>query len=113
MSRLPRPIDYSEREVPIHDPRPPVRLVNREGRPITLTTQQKNALYRQAKAIRETLPDRLVSRNETHHTEGRAIQKMLGSEFKAHGQIKYMKECMKAIGADARDYDIERQRRRR
>jgi hypothetical protein len=97
----------------MHDPRPPLRIVNRRGDPITLTTQQKNALYRQAKAIRESLPDRLVSRNETHHTEGRAIQKMLGSEFKAHGQIEYMKKCMKAIGADSKDYDTERLRRRR
>lgn len=93
--------------------RGPPRIVNRHGTPITLSTKQKNAFYRQAKSIRETLPDRMVSRNETHHTEGHAIKKMIGSEFKAHGQIKYMKECMKAIGADPRDYDAERLRRRR
>jgi hypothetical protein len=95
------------------EPRRGPQVVNRHGDPIKLTTQQKNALYRQAKAIRETLPDRLVSRNETHHTEGHAIRKMLGSEFKAHGQIEYMKKCMKAIGADSKDYDTERLRRRR
>jgi len=106
-------IDYSEREVPVHDPRPPVRVVNRHGEPIKLTAWQKNSLYRQAKAIKERLPDRLVSRSETHHTEGHAIKKMLGSEFKEHGRIIHMVKCMKAIGADAKDYDTEQLRRRR
>lgn len=107
------PIDYSEREEPIHDPRPPLRVVNKHGEQIKLTVQQQNALYRQAKEIRAQLPDRLVSKNDTHKTEGYAIKKMLGSEFKEHGRIEYMKKAMKAINADPKDYDTERMRRRR
>ncbi len=106
-------IDYSERLEPMHDPRPQTKIVNRDGREIKLTVQQQNALYRQAKEIRSKLPDQLVSKNDTHKTEGDAIKKMLGSEFKQHGNIEYMKKAMKAIGADPRDYDTERMRRRR
>lgn len=87
-------------------------IVNRHGEPIQLTTQQKNALYRQAKRIKETLPDCLCTRRETHQSKGRAVQKMLHSEFRAHPKMEYMKKCMTAIGADPRECNPNNYRRR-
>lgn len=87
-------------------------VVNRHGEPVKLSTYQKNALYRQAKAIREDMQDRMCTRYETHRTDERTVRKMSESEFARHDKMKYYNQAMKALGADTRETDLNNYRRR-
>lgn len=105
------------RRVGLDDPVPgthigPPRIVNRHGEEIKLSTSQKNALYRQAKDIREKMVDRMCTRHETHRTDERTVRKMLHSEFANHDKMTYYNKAMKAVGAVGREVDLNNYRRR-
>ena len=88
------------------------RIVDPKGREITLTTAQKNGIYRKAKAMRESLTEKMCTRQECSKATPERVDKMLNSEFKARPQMEYYKQSMQAIGADPKDADPERLRRR-
>jgi len=97
-------IDYSENyDVPV--------VKNQQGEQIKLSDYQKNALYNRAKELKGKLQEGLCTRDECNIPNERNVQKMLNSEFKIKKEVEEYKKCMKAIGADAREINIERIRR--
>lgn len=88
------------------------QVVDKQGRPITLTSYQKNEIYRRAKSMKESLSDKMCTRQECSKATPERVNKMLNSEFKASQQMDVYKKSMQAIGADPRDCDVERLRRR-
>lgn len=88
------------------------KIVDRNGRPITLTSAQKNEIYRNAKRIKEQLSDKMCTRNECARATPENVNKMLNSEFKSSKQMDVYVKSMQAIGADPKDADVERIRRR-
>jgi hypothetical protein len=91
----------------------PERIVDEQGKECKLTSHQKNALYKQAKELRSKIKDNLCTRDECWDPNDRNVNKMIKSEFKVSDKIDYFTKAMKAVGADAKDYDIERMRRPR
>lgn len=88
------------------------QVVDKQGRPITLTSYQKNEIYRKAKSMKESLSDKMCTRQECSKATPERVNKMLNSEFKASQQMDVYRKSMQAIGADPRDCDVERLRRR-
>jgi hypothetical protein len=86
-------------------------IVDARGNRINLSTIQKNALYADAKRLKENIKDKLCSRDECNTPNDRNVNKMLRSEFTVKGQIEGFKKRMQAIGADPKEYDINRFRR--
>jgi hypothetical protein len=88
------------------------QVVNKYGEPTKLSSYQKNALYRQAREIRERLHDNMCTRRETHQVDNKTVNKMIHSEFASHDKMREFKRTMQALGADPKDCDTERLRRR-
>lgn len=88
-----------------------ISIVNTKGDKISLTSYQKNEIYRNAKRIKEGLSDILCTKEECRNPTEQNVKKMLGSEFKAREKIEIFKKSMKAIGADPKDCSAERLRR--
>lgn len=89
-----------------------VRIVNPKGQEIKLTSYQKNEIYRRAKAMKESLSDKLCTKRECRNATPENVKKMLNSEFKSSTQMDIYKKSMQVIGADEKDCDVERLRRR-
>ena len=87
-------------------------VTDRHGNPIRLTSYQKNEIYRRAKDLKVQLADKLCTRQECSKATPERVNKMLNSEFKVAPQMEYFKKSMQAIGADPKDIDVERIRRR-
>ncbi len=90
----------------------PDNIVNTNGDKIKLRSWQKNEIYRKARELRAEIKEQICTRNECNDPSDRNVQKMLHSEFKAKKAIQQYKQSMKAIGADPKDVDVERLRRR-
>jgi hypothetical protein len=88
------------------------KIVDKRGNEIKLSSYQKNEIYRRAKALKERLPDKLCTRSECAHATPENVNKMLKSEFRTSLATEYYIKSMKAIGADPKDCDIEKLRRR-
>lgn len=88
------------------------QVVDKHGAPIKLSSYQKNEIYRRAKALKEKLSDTMCTRQECSRATPERVDKMLNSEFKAHKEMDYYTKSMQAIGADPKDADIERIRRK-
>lgn len=86
-------------------------IVDEKGNPINLTDRQKNALYSQAKELKQKISDGLCSRDECRIPNDKNVHKMINSEFKNSEKVETFRKAMKAIGADPKDYNIERWRR--
>ena len=91
----------------------PEKIVDEQGKECKLTSHQKNALYKQAKELKAKIKGSLCTRDECWDPNERNVNKMIKSEFKVSDKIDYFTKAMKAVGADAKDYDIERMRRPR
>jgi len=88
------------------------KLVDRTGAPTVLKTYQKNGLYSKAKKLRSEISEGLCGKEECSSPTDKNVNKMIHSEFRLNPKIEEYKKCMKAIGADPRDYDVNRLRRR-
>lgn len=88
------------------------RIVDRQGREVKLTTSQKNQIYRNAKNLGEALRDKMCTKRECSKATPERVNKMLNSEFRSGQQMETYKKSMQAIGADPKDCDVERLRRR-
>lgn len=75
-----------------------------------LTAYQKNKLYKEAKNIREQLPDTLCTKSECWHPIDKNVKKMIHNEMK-NPKIQQYQVAMRAIGADPKDCGTERLRR--
>ena len=76
------------------------------------SSSKKNEDYRIANKLKEDLRDSLCTHTECDIPNDRNVKKMLYSEFKAKKKVEEFKNRMKSIGADPRDYDVNRLRRR-
>jgi len=107
-------IDYSENFDEVEKPKQETPIVvNKEGKPIKLTSYQKNSLYKLAKDLKEEIKSALCSKTECWKPTENNVKKMIEIEFKAYPKIDLFKKAMKAIGADPKDYNIDRLRPRR
>lgn len=87
-------------------------VVDKQGNKQNLSSYQKNELYRKARDLKLQIEKGICSKTETRIPNEKNVQKMLHSEFKIHNKIEEFKKTMKAIGADPKDYNVERLRRR-
>ena len=90
----------------------PEYVVNKQGEHYNLSSYQKNGIYRLARDLRDNIKDSLCSKSECREPTDHNVKKMILSEFKAKKKIREFKDRMKAIGADEKDYCIDRLRRR-
>lgn len=102
-------IDYSE-SLAEQGPKNP-RVVDQKGNETKLSDYQKTKLYDQAKKLRSEIEGSLCSKEECRTPTDQSVRKMIHSEFKAKEKVEEFKKVMKAIGADPRDYNVERFRR--
>lgn len=87
-------------------------VVDAKGNKQTLSSYQKNELYRKARDLKLDIEKSLCTKTETRIPNEKNVQKMLHSEFKIEHKVNEFKQIMKAIGADPKDYNVERLRRR-
>lgn len=87
------------------------RIIDPKGNPIKLTPSQKNAIYKKAKALRETVKSSLCSKTECWKPTEHNVKKMLNQEFKTKKHREAYIKHMKAIDADPGDYNVEGMRR--
>ena len=91
---------------------PSIEVKDKHGNKIKLNSRQKNVLYKQAREIKAGLPNSMCTRSETHRTDDHVVSKMLRSEFKEKGNIEKFQKIMKSLGADPKECNTERLRRR-
>jgi len=87
-------------------------VVDTKGNKQVLSSYQKNELYRKARDLKLDIEKGLCSKTESRIPTDKNVQKMIHSEFKIAPKIDEYKKIMKAIGADPKDYNTERLRRR-
>lgn len=106
-------VDYSENEsIPGENKKQDITLIDDDGKPINrVTSFHKNKIYKQAKQLREDLRDDLCTRSECWDPNDRNVQKMIRNELK-NPRTRAYKMAMQAIGADPKDCDLEKLRRR-
>ena len=78
-------------------------IVDPQGRPLNLSSYQKNELYRKAQNLKQQIRDAICSRDETRIPNERNVDKMINSEFKNSSKVEEFKKSMQAIGADPSD----------
>jgi hypothetical protein len=88
------------------------KIVDKFNNPTKLSSQQKNELYRKARDLKEQIAKGMCSIRETKQPTEKNINKMLNSEFKLGNKMIEFRKSMEAIGADPKDYETERLRRR-
>lgn len=76
-----------------------------------LTVWHKNKLYKQAKALKEELRDKMCTKSECWNPNDKNVQKMV-REMR-NPRIQAFKMAMSAMGAEPRDCNPELLRRRR
>jgi len=84
---------------------------DRCGNTTGLSSRQKNVLYSNAKKLREKIKDGLCKKDECKNPTDYNVRKMIGSEFTLKKDIETFKNSMKALGADPKEYNMERLRR--
>ena len=88
------------------------KAVDKQGRPVKLSSYLKNKIYRECKSMRNDIKDSMCTRNECDNPSEYNINKMKKNEFGNKGNISLYKKLMGNIGADPKDYSTERLRRR-
>lgn len=106
-------IDYSENfSESISGKQQDITLIDDDGKPINrVTSFHKNKIYKQAKQLKEDLRDTLCTKSECWEPNDRNVQKMIHNELK-NSRTRAYKMAMQAIGADPKDCDTEKLRRR-
>jgi hypothetical protein len=99
-----------EFEVTKDRPRDPI-VVDVRGNPTKLSDYQKNHFHSEAKKLQDEIKGSLCSRDECRNPTDRNVQKMLKSEFPISQKIEGFKKRMQALGADPREYNVEKFRR--
>jgi hypothetical protein len=106
-------VDYSEQSIEVRGtPKEEgVVAITEDGhKQDKLTPYQKNKLYKEAKQIREQLPDQLCTKSECWNPIDKNVQKMIHGEMK-NPKLKQYQVAMRAIGADPKDCETEQLRR--
>jgi hypothetical protein len=87
-------------------------VVDAKGNRQVLSSYQKNELYRKARDLKEQIAKGMCSIRETKQPTEKNVNKMLNSEFKLASKMTELRKSMEAIGADPKDYNTEKLRRR-
>ena len=106
-------VDYVPTCISDNSSKDGVKLIDTAGNPVKLSSYQKNHFYKKAKEFKETIKGALLTEKECWNPSEHNVQKMLDREFRVKGHIDKLKQHMRAIGADPRDYDVEKIRRRK
>lgn len=109
----PKKVDYQELDSDhsISGGKINITLMDDDGKPIQNPTSfHRNKIYKQVKALREDLKSELCTKSECWNPIDKNVQKMV-RELK-NPRVQSFKLAMKAIGADPKDCDTERLRRR-
>jgi hypothetical protein len=90
-------------------------IVNERGQEITLSTRQKNAIYHQAKSLREDIKHGMLTKSELWDASESNIRKHLRTESDPRfvEKAELWKKQMSAIGAEPNDISTERMRKGR
>lgn len=90
----------------------PPRVVNPQGKQITLTPHQKNEMYRKAKELRDNIKHSLLTKDEHWHPTPANVKKFMEREGSKQmsEKITLFRKHMQAIGADPNDFNIEKMR---
>lgn len=105
-------IDYSEGETEVKK-ETPLKIVDLKGNPVSLNARKKNAIYAEAKHLREKIKDSLCTKNECWKPDDHNVNKMIKSEFASSDDVRKYRNMMKVVGAEPNDVSTERLRRRR
>jgi len=84
-----------------------------DGKRTEVNSNIKNKLYRRAKHLKETIKGGLCTKSECWKPNETNVRKMLNTEFKLQGHVEAFTKAMQVIGADPKDFDVERMRRGR
>ena len=114
--------DKSKKDIKIKYQRNPSEQLEEKGTTITvlddngnkidkLTIYHKNKIYKQAKELKESLRSDMCTKSECWNPTDRNVQKMLKNELQ-NPHTRAYKMAMQVIGADPKDCDLERLRRR-
>jgi hypothetical protein len=89
------------------------KIVDAGGHETTLTAYQKNALYKQAKELREHINESRLTKDEHWDASQKNIQKFLTQEGAPHmiKKVELFRQQMAAIGADPSDIKLPEYRR--
>jgi hypothetical protein len=87
------------------------KITDEKGNEINLSSHQKNSLYSQAKKLESEIKESLCTKDECWTPNHKNVQKMINSEFQANGKIEKFQKAMKALGADPKEFNIEKLRR--
>ena len=88
------------------------KIIGKAGNQVNLSAHQKNAIYQKAQEMKEQIRGSLCTREELNKPTDRNVNKMIHSEMANTKKVELFKKHMQAIGADPRDYSVERLRRR-
>lgn len=89
-----------------------INLIDDNGKVINKVTGfHKNKMYKQAKHLKEELRDTMCTKSECWKPDDKNINKMINNEMR-NKKVEAYKTAMKAIGADPKDCDPDRLRRR-
>lgn len=91
------------------------RVVDTRGNQITLTTEQKNALYRRAKELRGQIKETYLTKDELWKPTPVNVEKFRRREGNPEvvKKVEEFRKCMEAIGADPKDIGIHSRRKAR
>jgi phosphoketolase len=90
-----------------------INLIDDDGKIINKpNAYHKNKVYKQAKELRDKLRDILPTKDEHWNPTRENVNKVLTRELK-NPKIESFQLAMKSLGADPKDYNIERIRRGR
>lgn len=95
-----------------HIKKKPVQIVDKNGNPQKLSSYQKNKIYQRAQELKNQIHEGMLTKDECWKPTDHNCDKMAKREFPLKGKIAEYKRCMKAIGADPKDLDTERLRRK-
>ena len=87
------------------------KIVDKQNNPVSLSSHQKNELYRKARILKEQIREGMCTKTETRIPNHRNVSKMLNSEFKLSSKMTEFRKSMEAIGADPKEFSTERLRR--
>lgn len=91
------------------------RVVDERGRPIVLSSFQKNEIYNKAKQMRREIEDSLLKKDEMWVPNQQNIEKFRQREGHPDmtKKIELYRKHMEAIGADPKDIGIRSRRKAR
>lgn len=87
------------------------KIVNKDGKRVSLSAHQKNAIYSKAKDLKESIKNGLCTKEECDHPTDVNVKKMQ-KEFQMTDMMTKYRNSMKALNAEPETYSFEKMRGR-